>query len=126
MTQGIIAVIDDDEDVRDSLKFSLEVEGFVVCRFADASELLSDAALDRFSCLIIDYHMPQMNGLDLVQKLRQRGLRTPCILASNGPSRSVSRRAVAAGVHLIEKTKLADMLVEVIRGALGSRPAETR
>ncbi|MFI4995826.1 MAG: response regulator [Hyphomicrobiales bacterium] len=119
MAHRVIAVVDDDADVRDSLKFSLEVEGFRVRSFANGSELLRDAGLENLGCLIIDYHMPDMSGLELIERLRQRGLSIPSILVSNDPSRVIGRRASVAGVLLMEKTKLAETLIEAIRHALG-------
>jgi two-component system response regulator FixJ len=53
------------------LKFSLEVEGFIVRVFPDANEVLGDADLPGCGCLIVDLNMPRMNGLDLVDRLRQ-------------------------------------------------------
>jgi two-component system response regulator FixJ len=119
MAHRVIAVVDDDADVRDSLKFSLEVEGFRVRSFANGSELLRDGGLENLGCLIIDYHMPDMSGLELIERLRQRGLSIPSILVSNDPSRVIGRRASVAGVLLMEKTKLAETLIEAIRHALG-------
>ena len=54
----VILVVDDDSAVRDSLKFTLEVEGFEVRAYSSAHELLNDDSLPTVSCLVTDYHMP--------------------------------------------------------------------
>src|SRR5271166_4756152 len=68
----VILVVDDDFAVRSSLKFALEVEGFEVLAYSSAHELLNDDSLPTASCLVTDYHMPGMNGLELVAQLRDR------------------------------------------------------
>jgi FixJ family two-component response regulator len=63
----VLLVLDDDPAVRDSLNFSLGIEGFDVRVYASPKEFLNDNSLPAFgSCLIVDYHMPEMNGLDVI------------------------------------------------------------
>ena len=71
----VVLVIDDDPAMRSSLKFSLEIEGSAVRLYADAYDLLNDTQLPAKSCLLIDYYMPAMNGLELLARLRDRGVR---------------------------------------------------
>ncbi len=65
-----VLVVDDDAAVRSALKFVLEVEGFRVRLYPDAGTLLADGDLPRQGCLVIDYRMPGMDGLELVERLR--------------------------------------------------------
>ena len=67
--QRKVAVVDDDQGVRDSLRFLLEVIGYTVETFASAAEFLK-ANVRHFACLILDHHMPNMTGLELVERLR--------------------------------------------------------
>ena len=69
---GIVAIVDDDQAVLDSLKFLLEVVGYQVVVHASARGFLNDRA-SRPACLIVDQHMPGMTGLDLTQTLRDDG-----------------------------------------------------
>jgi FixJ family two-component response regulator len=114
-----IAVIDDDAAVRNSLKFSLEVDGYMVRTFADADEFLraSDAANCR--CLIVDQHMPRQTGLELVAALRRRGVATPVLLMSGRVTPALTRQAMDAGVPIIEKPFVGNSVVEFIRAAVG-------
>jgi two-component system response regulator FixJ len=112
----LVIIVDDDVAVRNSLKFSLEVEGFVVRVYAGASELLREAELPAGgSCLVVDQNMPGMNGLDLVTHLRARAVAVPAILMTGSPTRALSERAGKAGVVIVEKPFLGAMLVDRIR-----------
>src|SRR5271169_713172 len=104
MADNLIAVVDDDADYRDSVEFWLEIEGFRVRGYKNGSGLLQDAVLTSFDCLIIDYHMPDMSGLELVERLIERGAMTPTILIWSDLNRITRQRASAAGCPLIEKT----------------------
>ena len=116
----VILVVDDDAAVLSSLKFCLEIEGFDVRLFAHAEHLLSEPDLPGFGCLIIDYHMPGMTGLELLAKLRSSGIELPAILITGPPGIPLRRQAAVAGVAIVEKPVLGNALTEAIRGALGA------
>ncbi len=115
----VVIVVDDDPAVRNSLKFSLEIEGFAVRTYRDGGDLLGDSALPSDGCLVIDYLMPDMSGLDLLDRLRVRHVEMPAILITSHPSSVLRERAADAGVPIIEKPFLGNALVDGIRGALG-------
>lgn len=115
----IVLVVDDDSAVRSSHKFSLELEGFEVRAYAGPDELLGESALPAGCCLVVNYQMPEMNGLELVARLRDRGLAMPVILVTGYSSGNLRKRAAAAGVTLLEKPFLGNRLVKCIRRAFG-------
>ena len=78
-TKAMIYVVDDDPDVLGSLQFLLETDGFAVRTFKSGAALLGDKASDEADCFIIDYKMPNMNGLDLQRELAARGVATPIV-----------------------------------------------
>jgi FixJ family two-component response regulator len=119
----VIAVIDDDVAVCNSLKFSLELEGYAVRLYHSAAELLTGDRLGDCSCFIIDQRMPGMTGMDLIAELRKRNVSTPAILIVSQPNKLVSARAAQAHVPIVEKPLLNNALVETIR-ELCSRPAD--
>ena len=80
-----VLVVDDDPAVCSSLKFSLELEGFEVRTFGGGGELLSATDLPRSGCLVIDYHMPTINGLEVHRRLREQGNSMPAILTTTAP-----------------------------------------
>ena len=114
----VILVIDDDYAVRNSLKFTLEVEGFKVRAYSDAQELLNEDSLPPSSCLVTDYYMPAMNGLELVAERRDRHMSIPTILITTLPSQDLRNRAKAAGIQIVEKPLLGSCLLDSIRKAL--------
>ena len=75
----LIAIVDDDESVREALPDLLREFGFDTIAFDAAEAFLSSAALDRVACLILDIAMPGMTGPELHQELINRGLRIPVI-----------------------------------------------
>lgn len=115
---GLVIVVDDDHAVRKALQFSLETEGFTVRAFADGSALLRESELDKCGCFIIDQNMPGMNGLDLIDRLRDRKILAPAILITTGPSQVLRERAVGAGVCIVEKPLLGNILLDEICNAL--------
>jgi len=114
----VVLVIDDDPAVRASLRFALEIEGFVVHVFATSDELLARETLPAGACLVVDYILPTMNGLDLVAALRARGVDLPAILITSDPPAHLRREAAAAGMTLVEKPLLGNGLADAIRSAL--------
>ena len=118
----MIYVVDDDSDVLGSLQFLLETDGFAVRTFKSGAALLQDEASDGADCFVIDYKMPNMDGLDLVKRLRNRDISAPIILITGYPDEHISERAATAGVHhVLRKPLLDDSLIGQIRGALGER-----
>lgn len=114
----IIVIVDDDPAVRNSLKFLLEIEGFSVRIYHDGTELLAERKLPKTGCLVVDYQLPGMNGLELLTELRRRHVALPAILITTNPSASVRASAKAAGVPLVEKPLLTEALFEGITAAL--------
>jgi two-component system, LuxR family, response regulator FixJ len=114
----VVVVVEDDAAVRGSLAFSLQTEGFSVRTYVSGQELLRDARAVHADCLVIDYLLPKMNGLDLLAELRRRQIGTPTILITTHPSGAVRERAAAAGIAVVEKPLLGDALFHEIRAAL--------
>jgi FixJ family two-component response regulator len=114
-----VYVVDDDEGVLGSLRFLLEADGFEVRTFRSGSSLLNATHAVGVDCFVIDYKMPDMNGIDLVSHLRHRNIDAPIILITGYPDQNISVRAGAAGVHdVLLKPHLEDSLVTRIRRAI--------
>jgi two-component system response regulator FixJ len=98
-----VAIVDDDDAVRHSLQFLLEVTGHKVATFASAAEF-QKAELDKLLCLIVDQHMPGMTGLELAQWLRADGNDVPIMLITGLPSPTIHARAAELGIdEVLEK-----------------------
>src|SRR6201996_9842130 len=79
MERALVAVVDDDESVREALPDLLRELGFAAEAFSSAGEFLASDALNRAQCLILDIAMPIMSGPDLQRELIRRGVRVPVI-----------------------------------------------
>ena len=114
-----IYVVDDDVGVLGSLRFLLEADGFCVRTFRSGGAALSAPHSGDVDCYVIDYKMPDINGIDLVGQLRSRGIDTPVVLISGYPDKNIAARAEAVGVkHVMRKPLLDDSLIKHIRGAI--------
>ncbi len=114
----VIAIVDDDPAVCNSLKFSLELEGLEVRTFAGGADLLSARDIEICQCFVVDQKMPGMSGLELIGKLRDRQIAAPAILIISQPSAALSARAASAQVPIVEKPLLGNALLDRIREAL--------
>lgn len=118
----VVWVVDDDPAVRMSLKFALEMEGFVVHTFSDAQSVLRENGIGRHASLVVDYRLPDTNGLDLVQRLRAKGVVAPAVMITSHPSEDLRRRAAALSVPIIEKPLLDNSLIATIREQQQQQP----
>ncbi len=117
-----ICVVDDDEGVANSLKLLLEAFGYDVRSYNAGADLLADDGRRAAGCVIIDQHMPNMNGLDLVDRLQKEGVRVPTILISGRLDTNTKERAASLGITgVLEKPFAADRLVDLIRTVLSER-----
>lgn len=117
--KSTVYVVDDDADVLGSLRFLLETDGFNVRTFRNGASLLNVVRSTGVDCFVIDYKMPDMNGIDLAGRLRNRDIAAPVILITGYPDENISARAEAAGVrHVMLKPLLDESLVTRIRGAI--------
>jgi FixJ family two-component response regulator len=97
---GPVAIVDDDPAVLDSLKFLLEVSGHEVATYASGAQFLADRAV-RPKCLIVDQHMPEMTGLELVMQLRRLGAELPIMLITGSLSKAIVVRASQIGIQRV-------------------------
>ena len=101
------------------MKFALEVEGLRVQLYDGPRALLADANLPIRACLVIDYHMPEIDGIELAKTLRGRNVMLPIILISGQVNTHLRTLAKQRGVTEVLEKPLSDAsLVDEIRGAL--------
>lgn len=92
-----VAVVDDDESVRESLPDLLREFGFAVHAFSSAEEFLASDRVGETKCLILDVAMPGMTGLDLQCELKSRGHKIPIIFITAQKDETVRARAFEQG-----------------------------
>lgn len=118
---GTVLLVDDDAAVRAALKFALEVEGFQVQLYNGSRALLADTDLPGRACLVVDYDMPELDGLELVSALRHRNIMLPVILISAKLNKGVRALAKQGGISQVLEKPLSDAaLVDGIHGALSA------
>ncbi|HTW70393.1 MAG TPA: response regulator [Acetobacteraceae bacterium] len=103
-----VGVVDDDAAVCESLRFLLEAAGHVVVAFHSADEFLAAADSDKLDCLLLDHHMPQVTGLELLRRLRQDGRQVPVALMTGSPSAQLNQQALALGAVVVLEKPLAE------------------
>jgi len=112
----VVLVADDDPAVRDALNFSLRLEGFEVQGCRDGKELLHHPALMECDCILLDYRMPGLSGLDVLRQLYLKDVRAPVIFITGPLSEDLRRQALMAGARkVLEKPLLDGMLTQQIR-----------
>src|ERR1700722_5487496 len=119
LAKPTVYVVDDDADVLGSLRFLLETDGFEVRTFRNGAALLNAVGSTGVDCFVIDYRMPNMNGIDLASRLRSRQIAAPIILITGCIDDGIVTRAAAAGIRqVLEKPLLDESLIKQIRGAI--------
>ncbi len=116
---AILILVDDDAAVLSALKFVFEVEGFEVRAYPDGESLLREPDFPGSGCMVLDYKLPGLNGLDLLARVRELGVMLPAVLITT-PTPAVRARAATVGVALVEKPLLTSTLLDTVRRLLNS------
>jgi len=115
----IISVIDDDESFRTALVGLLGMLGYEAQGFASAVEFINSGGEGSCDCIITDFCMPKMSGLDLIQLLTARGSTVPVIMVTGRPEPGLEVKAAASGaVCLLRKPFEEDALIDYLERAL--------
>jgi FixJ family two-component response regulator len=114
-----IAVIDDDESFRIVLVELLHLLGYEAQGFASAVEFISGGREGSCDCIITDFEMPGMSGLDLIRLLNARGWTVPVIMVTGCSEPGLEAKVAACGAaRLLTKPFGADALIGSLEGAL--------
>ncbi len=119
MSQVLIAIVDDDEAVREATKSLVRSVGYNASTFGSADEFLESEQVHDTSCLVTDLQMPGLSGIELQDHLVARGHCIPTIVMTGYPDDSVRARAMKAGaVGFLSKPFMDDELIACIDKAL--------
>lgn len=122
MSEPLVHLIDDDEPVRVSLAFVLEMADLPARTYASALEFLDVADGLTRGCIVTDVRMPEMSGLELVRKLRERGIDLPVIVITGHGDVPLAVEAMRAGVvDFLEKPFDNEVLINAVRCALDAQ-----
>src|SRR5271169_1184652 len=118
-TSRLIAIIDDDEAMQDSLRDLMEAAGMVARCFGSAEEFLESDLHTRAACLIVDIRMPKMSGLELQARLKQEKCNIPIIFITAFDDAEIRVQAMKEGaVELLSKPFDHQLLLKLLRGTL--------
>ena len=121
MTTETVFVVDDDEAVRDSLRFLMKSIGLTAETYSCAAEFLDTFDPDKPGCLILDIRMPGMTGLDLQMELANRHSLLPIIFITGHGDVPMAVQAVQQGaIDFIQKPFRDQELIDGVNGALAS------
>jgi FixJ family two-component response regulator len=117
--RAVIAILDDEDSVRNALVRLLRTAGFAACSFASADELLKSWHLARPDCLLLDLHMPGMSGEDVQQALNKAGATFPVIIitAQDAPASREHCMRLGAVAYLCKPLDAAALLRAVTSAA---------
>jgi two-component system response regulator FixJ len=121
-----VAIIDDDEDVRDVLGVLLETAGYSVQTYRSGAEFLADPGHDEVACLLIDQRMPDMTGLELLSELESRGVTIPALLITGAHDASLEREANQLGaMTVMQKPVEPHKLLQFVAFSVGVASTQT-
>ncbi len=121
----VVILVEDDEGLRVALVRLLGARCFDTRAFASAEDALADRDLGQPACLVVDLKLPAMSGLDLVDRLRRRGVSAPVVAITANDEPRVREEVRRRGIeHFLAKPFLGSALVSLLEQIVGSpRPA---
>jgi FixJ family two-component response regulator len=120
-----ISIVDDDASIREALKSLMRSARFDVEAFASAEDFLASESLHDTSCLILDVHLPGMNGFELQNRLQVEGHGIPVIFITAHADKTSRERALKGGaIEFLSKPVRWEPLFNAIQSAMSDKPGE--
>ena len=124
---GVIAIVDDDEPLREALGSVMKAAGFSIHTFSSAEEFLNLPHRETTACLILDVRLPGMSGIELQRRLLAENSRIPIVFISGHGDAPLREVAITAGaVEFLSKPVRSDALLKAIGSALATRSGQGR
>ncbi len=116
---SVVFLVDDDEKIRSTLSRALSKRGFVVRAFEDAQHFLDEYDPDQPGCLVLDYGLPELNGLELQERLADLQISIPIIfITGHGGIRESVQAMKAGAIDFLEKPFRQNTLIKCITNAM--------
>jgi two-component system response regulator FixJ len=124
MSKGTIYIVDDAEEVRASLVFTLQAEGYSCRAFVSGSDFLTELLTLDPGCVLLDYRMPGLTGLEVLSELRWMEIEWPVIMMTGHGNLNIAVKAMGHGAFdCLEKPFEEDMLMQILDRAFSSGKA---
>ena len=124
MSEAIL-IVDDERGIRETARAVLEDEGFVADTVASGEECLRAVERRAYACVLLDVWLPGMDGLETLEKLRERGTEAAVVMISGHATIETAVRATKLGAFdFIEKPLSIEKTVLTIRNAIRQRELE--
>jgi FixJ family two-component response regulator len=116
---GAVLVVDDDDSMRQAMERLLNASGLKTRAYGSAEALLADGTTEAAACIVSDYRLPTMSGLDLLAELRAQGRLTPVIVVTAHDTPSLREEAMRRGAsaYLTKPFRGSDLLAAIARAA---------
>lgn len=115
----LIAVVDDEESVRKALQRLIRSAGFAVETFPSGAEFLQSVQTHEPACVVLDLHMPQVNGFEVQDELARAGARVPVVIITGHDTPEARARAIGQGAKAYLRKPVDDMvLLDAINAAI--------
>jgi len=122
-TQSLIAIVDDEEPIRKALKRLLRSAGLEVETFPSGVEFLESLRIRRPDCVVLDLHMPVVNGFEVQARLSESDSPVPVVIITGHDSDETRDRALAGQpVAYLRKPVNDQVLLDAIELALSHNP----
>lgn len=124
---AVVHVIDDDQAVRDSLSFLLKSAGFAVGTYESATSFLHELPDVTSGCIITDVRMPDVSGIDLLNRLKDMRVRLPVIVITGHADVPLAVQAMKSGaLEFFEKPFDDEILLAAVKAALQHQGADAK
>jgi two-component system, LuxR family, response regulator FixJ len=115
-TDPLVYVVDDESEVRKSIGFFLKASGFLSRPYLSGADFLADAVGLAPGCVLLDLRMPDMDGLQVLDRLRDQARRLPVIVMTGHGDIATAVRAMKLGaIDFLEKPFEGDMMMTALR-----------
>ena len=117
--QSVVHIVDDDNMARESLEWLIESVHLPVAVYKNGYELLERSRDGLSGCIVLDVRMPEINGMDLLHKLKREGCDVPVIIMTGHADVAMAVRAMKVGAYdFIEKPYNDSLMLERIQSAM--------
>jgi FixJ family two-component response regulator len=120
MQRRVIAIVDDDPGIREAMQSLISAFGLDTVVHASGQAFLDTAAASEAACLIVDMHLGDMTGVDVVRRLAAAGLKFPTIFITGSPDETLRDQAAELGcVAYLHKPFVAKQMIDAIAQVIG-------